>query len=140
MHPKVTNCPQTRSLGLYKLNPPARVLREFAQVDFGFVAAIFKILLANEGRVRPSPPKLAGRSEALARQCGFVVTKNERKCFAIMLRSNTPRNSPTASFQSPSTFTKTRCSCQKYIEKSTGYQVLLGNKKVPIFLSTYVIP
>ncbi len=39
-HPKVANCPQTRSLGLYKLNPPARVLRQSAQADFGFIAAI----------------------------------------------------------------------------------------------------
>jgi len=29
-----------RSLGLYKQNPPARVLRQSAQADFGFVAAI----------------------------------------------------------------------------------------------------
>ncbi len=30
VHPKVANCLQRRSLRLYKLNPPARVLRQSA--------------------------------------------------------------------------------------------------------------
>ncbi len=40
VHPKVANCLQTRSLRLYKLNPPARVLRQSAQADIVCVAAI----------------------------------------------------------------------------------------------------
>ena len=48
------NCPQTRSLGLYKQNPPARVLRESAQADFGFIAAISNrlvLLLLRKGEL-----------------------------------------------------------------------------------------
>ncbi len=51
------NCPQTRSLGLYKQNPPARVLRESAQADFGFVAAISNrlvLLLLRKGELLQS--------------------------------------------------------------------------------------
>ena len=38
----------------------------------------------------PPAAKLVGRGEAFARRCRFVVTKSERKCFALLVRDNTP--------------------------------------------------
>src|SRR4028119_1572165 len=67
------NCPQTRSLGLYKQNPPARVLRESAQADFGFVAAISNrlvLLLLRKGELlqyssAPAPVPVASEQSKL---------------------------------------------------------------------------